>query len=124
VHLGDPIAYTVVVDNQGDADADDVHVTDLLPAGLIGDALDWRGTVRAGDQVTLPIPAVVTTSLAFSGRTITNTAFFNHASGSGYDQATFAIKGMLPSYLPLVCVDSPYKSALPLYLPLVCGDTP
>jgi uncharacterized repeat protein (TIGR01451 family) len=122
--LGDPIAYTIVIANHGDADADDVHVTDLLPAGLIGDALDWRGTVQAGDQVTFTIPAIVTTSLTFSGRTITNTAFFNHASGSGYDQATFAIEGMSPSYLPLVCIDSPYKSTLPLYLPLVCINTP
>jgi len=92
VLLGDAITYTVVIANSGDVDAAGVRVTDTLPAGVTGVDLDRTGTVAAADRVTFTIPAVVTTSVAFYGQTITNTAYYNHSSGSGADTASFTIQ--------------------------------
>jgi hypothetical protein len=58
--------------------------------------------VAAGGHVELIIPATVTTSVAYLGQTITNTAYYYHASGQGSDEAIFSIVKAIRLYLPLV----------------------
>jgi uncharacterized repeat protein (TIGR01451 family) len=103
--LGDPITYTVVVANDGDGDAVGVVVTDTLPVGVIGEDLDWTGTVTAGEQVEFIIPAAVTTDTAFYGATITNTAYLSHSSSSDSVGVTFTVESEAVHYriyLPVV----------------------
>jgi hypothetical protein len=107
VPLGEPVTYTVVLANGGNADAGDVLVTDRIPAGVIGDDLNWRGTVRAGDQIEFTIPATVSSDAVFYGATITNTAVFSHTSGSGSGEAVFAIESVWRRYYPLFYVNGP-----------------
>jgi uncharacterized repeat protein (TIGR01451 family) len=102
VALGGVVTYTIIVANSGSADATGVVITDTLEPGVIGSDLNWTGVVTAGEQVEFTITAVVTTSADFYGRTITNTAYFSHASGSGSDDAVFAIERHYYIYLPLV----------------------
>jgi uncharacterized repeat protein (TIGR01451 family) len=85
VHLGDPITYTVVVANTGADDAAGVHITDALPVGVVGSDLDATRTVTAGEQVELTIAGTVTDDISFYGATIVNTAYYDHATGSGSD---------------------------------------
>jgi uncharacterized repeat protein (TIGR01451 family) len=80
-----------VIANSGDVDATGVHVTDTLPVGVTGVDLDWTGTITAADQVAFTIPALVTTSAAFYGQTVANTAYYTHTTGSGSDSASFTI---------------------------------
>jgi uncharacterized repeat protein (TIGR01451 family) len=101
VPLGEPITYTVVLANGGDADADDVLLTDRLPDGVLGDDLSWGGTVRAGSQIAFTIPVTVSSDAMFCGATISNTAVFRHTSGSGSDEAAFAIESLWRRCLPL-----------------------
>jgi uncharacterized repeat protein (TIGR01451 family) len=105
VLLGDPIIYTVVVANSGNADATNVAVTDALPDGVSGNDLSWTGVVTAGGQMAFTIPAVVTTSESYYGGTITNTAQYSSTNaGSGFDEAIFTIESQetMYVYLPLV----------------------
>jgi uncharacterized repeat protein (TIGR01451 family) len=102
VLLGDPITYTIVVANNGNADATGVLVTDDLPSGVIGNDLNWTGIVTANAQVAFTIPAVITTSVDFYGETITNVAFFSHVSGSGSDPVSVIIEERPKLYLPVV----------------------
>jgi uncharacterized repeat protein (TIGR01451 family) len=92
VLLGDAITYTVVMANSGSGDAAGVRVTDTLPVGVTGVDLDWTGTITNGDQVAFTIPALVTTSVAFYGQTVANTAHYTHTTGSGSDSASFTIE--------------------------------
>jgi uncharacterized repeat protein (TIGR01451 family) len=91
VQLGDPVTYTIVVANRGDADAVGVHITDTLPAGVTGADLDQTLPINAGEQVEFTIPATVTNDPAYYGATIVNTAYYSHASGSGSDDASFTV---------------------------------
>jgi uncharacterized repeat protein (TIGR01451 family) len=107
VPLGEPITYTIVLANGGDADADDVLLTDLLPAGVIGDDLSWTGTVRAGDQIEFTLPVTVSSDALFCGETITNSAVFWHSSGDGCGEVAFAIESLWRRYYPLFYVNGP-----------------
>jgi len=91
VQLGDSVTYTVVVANKGDANAVGVHITDTLPAGVIGGDLDQTVTVNAGEQVEFTIPGTVANDPAYYGATIVNTAYYSHPSGSGFDDASFTV---------------------------------
>lgn len=95
VQLGDPITYTVVVANGGDEDALGVQVTDILPDGVIGDDLDWTGTVPAGEQVEFVLPVQVVTDPAYADQTILNTVSYSHTTGSGSASVSFRIAGDL-----------------------------
>jgi uncharacterized repeat protein (TIGR01451 family) len=58
---------------------------------VTGTDLDTTVTVTAGEQVEINIPVVVTTNLDFYGESIDNTAYFDHVTGSGSDDASFTI---------------------------------
>ncbi len=79
---GDAITYTIVISNSGDAVATDVRITDTLPVGVIGSNVDVTQTIAAGESYTLTITGTVAQDVTASS-TITNTATFAHASGSG-----------------------------------------
>jgi uncharacterized repeat protein (TIGR01451 family) len=91
VQLGDPVTYTIVVANRGDADAVGVHITDTLPAGVTGGDLDQTPTINVGGQVEFTIPGTVVNDPAYYGATIVNTAYYDHPSGSGSDDASFTV---------------------------------
>jgi uncharacterized repeat protein (TIGR01451 family) len=82
-----------VVSNTGTADASDVLVRDTLPDGVDGPDFSWVGPVAVGQQVTFSIEATVSTNNLFLGRTITNTATFDHESGSSSAAASFTVIG-------------------------------
>ena len=84
---GDSVMYTVVVANEGTAVAENVHITDTLPAKLTGVNLDATETISAGESITFTIPATINDDA--KGVTITNTASFSHSSGQGSDDAVF-----------------------------------
>jgi glucosylceramidase len=82
---GDPLTYTISVANLGTAPAENVRVTDTLPAGLIGANLDETYTIAPNDSVVITIPARIQDDAW--GMTITNTAFYSHTSSVGSAQA-------------------------------------
>ncbi|MBN1876782.1 MAG: DUF11 domain-containing protein, partial [Anaerolineae bacterium] len=105
VQLGDRITYTVIISNSGTATADNVAVTDTLPEGVRGTDLVWTGSLAVGELREFTLPAVVTTTDVYAGRSIVNTASLTHAGSTLTARATFTITGSSPShaiYLPLV----------------------
>ncbi len=75
---GDPVTYTVIVANRGNAGAAGVHVTDALPPGVTGTDLDWTGPVLAGGQVEFKISAALDRNPELYGQVITNAALINY----------------------------------------------
>ena len=84
VTAGDQLTYTVTYDNNGDAAAQSVQITDTLPAGVTfvsaspvptsqsGSTLTWdRGTVNAGASGSISIVVQVNATLA-NGAGLTN----------------------------------------------------
>ncbi len=86
---GEPITYTIVLLNKGDADATNVTVQDALPDSLSGDNLNQTVTVTAGEVLTFTLEATLLDVAANYSTTILNTAGYSHASGSGSDTAGF-----------------------------------
>jgi uncharacterized repeat protein (TIGR01451 family) len=102
VQLGAPLSYTIAVSNGGPIDVVGLVVTDTLPVGLSGPDLAWTGNVSAGAAVRFDITAVVTTDVAYCGRSITNTAWLSHSSGRGSASAYLTVHCVGSVYLPLV----------------------
>ncbi|MCB0170160.1 MAG: choice-of-anchor D domain-containing protein, partial [Anaerolineae bacterium] len=100
VQPGDPITYTVVVENSG-GDATGVVVTDTLPAYLIGDDLATTVDIASNERVTFTLEAIVADDVP-AGLTITNTARFSHTASTGQAQAAFTVAEA--SSLPTVCL--------------------
>ena len=98
---GDPITYTIVVRNDGTADAANVHIWDVLPDGVIGEGVDITVTIGSGSAYTIIIPAALELDVA-RGSTVTNTAYFELGDLSGESIATFKVAGMNKIYLPLL----------------------
>ncbi len=93
---GDVVTFTIILSNTGYADAVDVLVTDMIPAGL--DCEDFSETVTVpatGELVIIRFTAQVTEDAW--GMTITNTATYEHSSGSGSASVTFTV-GPQPVY--------------------------
>jgi uncharacterized repeat protein (TIGR01451 family) len=88
VQSGEALTYTIVVANDGEADATAVRVRDILPSSLAGTDLDQVVDIAAGDRKTFVIPATVTTDSHAYTQTIVNTAYYHHSSGSGSDSAS------------------------------------
>jgi uncharacterized repeat protein (TIGR01451 family) len=74
VYPGSPITYTIVLTNGGPSQIDNVMVTDTPPGSLVysglltassgnviynGSAINWQGTVDAGDRVTITLGATI-----------------------------------------------------------------
>jgi uncharacterized repeat protein (TIGR01451 family) len=100
------VTYTVVVANGGESDAAGVHVTDTLPGEIV--FLGWlpggcpNGTTLSGDEVTWNGVISAHTAITFTfvarhvgdrGDVVSNSASFNHASGTGSDDALFSVIG-------------------------------
>jgi len=116
---GDVVTYTIVVANSGSGAASNLRITDTIPAAVSlkswitqgsavlppnGTQITWGPwSLAAGEAVTISFRATVTSSSAFAGRLITNTASFS-ADGvePGSDEAAFTIKAGNVIYLPLV----------------------
>jgi uncharacterized repeat protein (TIGR01451 family) len=92
---GDPITYTIVVRNTSVTDTVGVHITDTLPAYVVGANLDTTRGVTGNSAVTITVLATVASNMP-SGATIINTAFFSHTSGGGSDSASFTVSTLLP----------------------------
>ncbi|PIE82480.1 MAG: hypothetical protein CSA11_00325 [Chloroflexi bacterium] len=88
VQPGDVVTYTVEVSNAGTAVAENLHITDTLPTYVTGANLDVTETISAGESVSYTIPASVALNTPWNS-IITNTAYFNHTSGQGSDEAVF-----------------------------------
>ncbi len=91
--LGDPVTYTITLANDGETDAENVHVWDLPadPDCIDLQPLDWTGTVTAQEQIAFTIPATVTNDPACYGVRVDNTAYYSHTSGSDEDSAYFNV---------------------------------
>jgi uncharacterized repeat protein (TIGR01451 family) len=88
---GDVVTYTVTLTNAGITGAFAVAVTDTLPAELEGMDLNMMVDVPANESVMLVYTATVAANTY--GATVTNTAYFDHSSGSGADSASFMVVG-------------------------------
>ncbi|MCP4992875.1 MAG: DUF11 domain-containing protein, partial [Gammaproteobacteria bacterium] len=96
---GEPITYTIVVSNSGGG-AENVTVSDTLPAYIDGTDLDQTVTVSANQSVIFTINAVVGNNAPVGLTTITNTASFSHSSDTGQATATLVISGTAPNVAP------------------------
>ena len=109
---GDPITYTIVVNNDGNVDAIAVHMWDVLPEGVIGENVDITDTIRANQAYTITIPATLTDDNSLYGQTITNTAeYATTYAGGGSAQAVFTLAGA-----PIVTISKSVESVEPLNL--------
>jgi uncharacterized repeat protein (TIGR01451 family) len=101
------VTYTIVVSNNGSADATNTFVTDTLPsqvdfahwinqssATVNADKITWNGTLSIGQAITLTF---VVTHVGSYGDVVTNTAQFDHASGSGSSNAIFTVLTATPN---------------------------
>ena len=98
---GDPITYTLVVRNDGTADAVDVHIWDTLPEFVLGDDVNITVTIQTGAVYTITIPATLAMDVT-RGITIVNTAYYQSGELSGEASASFAVAPMYWNYLPLI----------------------
>jgi uncharacterized repeat protein (TIGR01451 family) len=122
--LGGAVLYTVVLENDGDADATGVVMTDTLPPELDfggwivnegtatlpdppGDTIVWGPwDVGTGDSYTLSFTATLKTGSAFYGTVVTNTVEFDSDNaGTGSAHAVFTADYAY-IYLPLVMRDA------------------
>jgi CSLREA domain-containing protein/uncharacterized repeat protein (TIGR01451 family) len=120
VSRGGLVTYTVVLGNNGLADAAGVQMSDTFPAqvdfarwvpggkpagaNVAGDELTWGGLVPTADDVTF---AWVATHTGNYSDVVTNTAAYTHSSGSGSDDAVFTVAG------------PPGETAAFVYLPII-----
>jgi uncharacterized repeat protein (TIGR01451 family) len=127
VPLGDEVTYTVIIENTGDALAQGVVLSDILPEGLVyieqvyGPALtwdvvenelSWLGDVSAGQRVEFGFTALLEDDEAWYGATIRNTVYITSES-SGND--TF--------YADLTVEPEPLVVSFTSNTPVVLGET-
>ncbi|MFO7679176.1 MAG: glycoside hydrolase family 30 beta sandwich domain-containing protein [Chloroflexota bacterium] len=84
---GDDVVYTITVSNTGTAVAENVHITDTLPAELVGVDIDEMRDIGVGETAVITIPATIADNA--KGVTITNTAYYSHTSGQSSDGVSF-----------------------------------
>ncbi|MEJ5312618.1 MAG: choice-of-anchor D domain-containing protein, partial [Anaerolineae bacterium] len=98
------VTYTLVLGNDGGADAAGVTLTDTLPfsvtfarfvtqaegLGYSNGVITWSGVVTAGHTLTFTF---VVTHTGGYGDTVVNTAEYTHHASGGAAQATFTVAG-------------------------------
>lgn len=90
-HGGDLVTYTLLVENLGDADATDVEVTDVLPAGVTFDSADPLCSHAAG-TVTCDLGTIP----AHGSKTVTIKVVANPIAGAGPSSHPQAIHWLTP----------------------------
>ncbi len=114
VSAGDPVTYTITLENTGDNDLTNVTLTDTLPVsttfkqwlnqpgGVItaGKTITWTGTVSGAEQIEL---SFVVSHTGSTDNIITNTAYYSHTSGTGSGDAAFTVSSSGNDiYLPII----------------------
>ncbi len=98
---GEPITYTIVVRNEGSADAVDVHIWDVLPDYVDGEDVDMTVNITDGTAYTITVTAMLAADTPL-GVTITNTAYFTNGDLSGESNVSFQLFALHKLYLPLI----------------------
>ncbi len=119
---GSSLQYTIVVNNSGDTSADNVIVTDTLPAELTyqtgslmttvanatetsadvtNNVVSWTGSVGSSGSVTIVFDAVLTDTVAVSD-VVENTFEVTGDGSSTTDTASTTIVAAVFSYLPII----------------------
>lgn len=110
VDLGDVVTYTLSLNNDSDANAYGILLTDTLPSGVTfggwamgtnvaadytAGVITWSGDLPSGVQnIAIVFTATVGSDPALYGRSIVNTVAFTSANaGAGADDATFGMIG-------------------------------
>jgi uncharacterized repeat protein (TIGR01451 family) len=110
------VTYTIVLSNAGLVPGIGVALSDTLPgevdfawwiaqpdgANVVSDVITWNDSVPADAPVTFRFVASQTGDY---GDVVTNTAEYDHSSGSGSDDATFTVivvESAFSVYLPIV----------------------
>jgi uncharacterized repeat protein (TIGR01451 family) len=98
---GDPIAYTLVVHNDGTTGAVGVHIWDTLPEGVIGSNVDVTTTINTGEAYTITVQATLAMDV-MRGSSIINTAYYKSGDLFGESTASFTVATLNKIYLPLI----------------------
>jgi len=117
VTVGNPVTYSITLSNNGDADATNVQVTDLLPAGVnyvsSSPSQGWYdvmsgiwdvGDLDDGDSATLDITVTVNTVGEISNRA-TITAVDQHDRDASNDSSMVEITGLAPDEVTSWAID-------------------
>ena len=113
IQRGDPLTYTITVNNTGPADATQVHIVDELPKEVIGTNVDVTVTVAAGGDYILIIPTHVAENAAY-GAEVNNVAYYEFMDLTGQAEADFEVAGA-----PALAVEKVVELA---YNPVHPGD--
>jgi uncharacterized repeat protein (TIGR01451 family) len=107
------VTYTIVLGNDGLVPGTGVELSDTLPgeidfaswvaqpagATVVNDVIAWSGTVPTDTTVAF---SFVATHTGDYGDVVTNTAEYDHSSGSGSDDAVFTVESGFSVYLPIL----------------------
>jgi uncharacterized repeat protein (TIGR01451 family) len=119
VALQGTVTYTIGLSNSSPISGTGVLLSDTLPADVSfshwvvsptgvsydpgpPEAITWTGTISGGQALTFTF---VVSHTGAPGNIVTNTAEYDHASGTGTDEATFTVRPTVYTYLPLVMKD-------------------
>jgi uncharacterized repeat protein (TIGR01451 family) len=92
IQPGDTLTYTITVVNTGPADAEEVHITDVLPEGVIGTSVDVTVTVPKNDAYIIVIPAQLAEDAVY-GDEIINIATYAYNGLIGNAEASITVAG-------------------------------
>ena len=111
---GEPVTYTITVQNTGTTGAVGVHILDTLPDYVLGEDVDVTVPVNAGATYTITVPASLALDAPLA-TTIINTANYQSGDLSGQASASFDVwEGM--------AVLSIFKEVETLHDPAKPGD--
>jgi uncharacterized repeat protein (TIGR01451 family) len=125
---GDPLNYTITLNNGGAANLTNVQVTDSLPSyltyinnslsatggsyGFNNGVISWNGTINAGQVITVTFAATITDTTP-PGAVITNTATISQGGSAFERSAVTTIGGGAPGagvvYLPIILRSCPIQ---------------